>query len=167
MKALPIILAAFVLSFFMISCQKDTIEPQFPVSGVETLKGNPVDNGGYNNESMPGQMKQVRYAVNVHLSIDKTLRNTYQVELLDAAENLVAPRQIFVPGTSLYNFYEQTRQTSGIRIARLVPVIYPDEHFVAEPDLFTPPAVLVITFVDGQTYSFDLYPQCKPSKIKE
>jgi hypothetical protein len=159
MKTVKFILAALVLSFSIISCQKETIEPQQSFSGSQDLNANPIKKGEINNESKMDITIRVQYSVAVHLPIGRALVNTYQVEIVNANEEPVAPRQIFVPGTSVYNFFEQTQQESGIRIARLVPLTYPNEHFISKPELFTSPVIIVANFVDVQSYSFDLYPK--------
>jgi hypothetical protein len=107
--------------------------------------------------------KMVRYQVNINLEVIKTLCNTYQVEVLNANGNPVAPPQVFDPGTKSYIFEEQTRQAAGIRIARLVMYSFGD-HFVCAQELFTTPAVRLLNFKDGQFYFFDLYPSARPSK---
>ena len=106
---------------------------------------------------------RVKYQVTIHLDVISTLCNTYQVEMLDANGRLVAPLQIYIPGNNKYIFEEQTRQTVGIRIARLVPN-WSGDHYVCEQELFTPPAVKLINFKDGQAYFFDLYPTTKQPK---
>ena len=105
-----------------------------------------------NNPKPAGSSVNVRYEVNIQFAASEPLCNSYLVEILDASGNMVAPAQVFIPGQDLYTFYEQTRLTIGIRIARLVlaPKVY---HFTCEQELFTPPAVKVIHFIDRQTYS--------------
>ena len=159
MKTVKFILAAFVLSFSIISCQKENIEPQSPVSSSQDLKGQPVNKGENNKKQNPDEITGVKYAITVHFPVGRELRSTYQIEIVNAADQPVAPRQIFVPGTSVYNFFEQANQESGIRIARLVQVKYPDEHFLSAPELSTPPDIKVINFLDGESYSFDLWPK--------
>jgi hypothetical protein len=105
----------------------------------------------------------VRYQVTVHLAADKPLCNVYQIEILNANGMQVAPSQIFIPGTSVYTFYEQTRQSNGLRIARLVQVPF-GKHYVCETELFAVPDVNIIEFKDAGTYLFNLYPTSKPSK---
>ena len=100
---------------------------------------------------------RVKYQVTIHLDIISTLCNTYLVEMLDANGRLVAPVQIYIPGNNKYIFEEQTRQTVGVRIARLVPN-WSGDHYACEQELYTPPAVKLINFKDGQAYFFDLYP---------
>ena len=111
----------------------------------------------------PGTAVNVRYVVNIHFAASEPICNTYQVEMLDANGNLVVPAQIYIPGNESYTFYEQTRQTMGIRIARLV--LAPNvDHFACEQELFTPPAVKLINFKNAETYNFDLVPSTKPSR---
>jgi len=114
-------------------------------------------NGVKSVNSGPNPTINVKYQVTVNLEVSRTLCNTYQVEMLDANGRLVAPAQIYDPGTVNYIFEEQTRQTAGIRIARLVP-FWGGDHFVCEQELFTPPAVRLLNFKDGQAYFFNLYP---------
>ena len=158
MKTAKFILAAFVLSFTIISCQKENIVPQSPVSSQD-LKGQPVKKGENSKKENPDEITGVNYAITVHFPLGRELRSTYEVEIVNANEQLVAPRQIFVPGTSVYNFFEQAKQESGIRIARLVPVKYPDEHFLSAPELSTTQEIKIIDFLEGESYSFDLWPK--------
>jgi hypothetical protein len=113
-----------------------------------------------------GTTVSVRYQVNIHFNSDKLICNTYQVELLDANGRAVAPAQYFVPGKEIYTFYEQTRQTVGLRVARLV--LAPNlDRFACQQELFTAPDVKLINFVDKETYIFNLVPNAKPSKMIE
>jgi hypothetical protein len=106
---------------------------------------------------------RVKYQVTIHLDVINTLCNIYDVEMLDANGRLVAPAQIYVPGNLVYTFEEQTRQTVGVRIARLVPN-WSGDHYVCAQELYTPPAVKLINFKDGQAYFFDLYPSTAEPK---
>jgi hypothetical protein len=113
-----------------------------------------------------GPAVSVRYEVNVHFNSERLLCNTYQVELLDVNGRMVAPAQYFEQGKVGYTFYEQTRQTAGVRIARLV--MSPNVDRMACPqELFTAPDVKLISFTDHGTYTFDLTPSVNPSKIKD
>lgn len=110
-----------------------------------------------------GTSKYVRYEVKITLSTEKTICNTYQVILVDINGRAVAPPQTFLSGKDTYTFYEQTRQDAGVRIARLV--LAPNiDHFACMQELFTAPDVQIIHFVDRETYSFNLFPQFKPTK---
>src|ERR1035438_2967151 len=121
-------------------------------TGISTVfaKQNSKDGSG------PNQTMRVKYQVTVNLAVAKTLCNTYQVEILDANGRQVVPAQIYVEGTDVYTFEEQTRQSAGIRIARLAMVTYGD-RYVCEVELYTTPAVRLLTFTDGQVYPFALY----------
>jgi hypothetical protein len=100
---------------------------------------------------------RVKYQVTINLYVLKPLCNRYQVEMLDANGHPVAPAQGYDPGTAKYTFEEQTLQTTGIRIARLVPV-FGGDHFVCEQELYTVPSAKLLTFTEGQVYYFDLFP---------
>ena len=113
-----------------------------------------------------GTAVSVRHEVNVHFTAEKPICNLYQVELLDANGRSVASPQAFIQGKETYTFYEQTRVSVGIRIARLV--LTPNiDRYVCQQELFTPPAVKVINFIDHETYTFDLVPMSNPSKITD
>lgn len=163
MKTVKVLFAAFALSVAFASCQKDNIEPQKSSPDQDAIKSIPSKPGENNNESLPDQTFNVRYEVNVNFAAVKDLCNVYQVEILDGTGQQVVPAIIYVPGTSVYNFYEQTRQESGIRIARLVQVPW-GKHFACETELYTKPDVKVLNFHDAGTYSFELYPSAHPSK---
>jgi len=91
---------------------------------------------------------------------------TERILIEDANGRWIADPIDFDPTVVTYTFYEQTRQLSGIRIARLVPYKWA-KHYVCEVELFTPPAGRLINFRDADTFGFDLYPDSKPSKEKE
>ena len=128
--------------------------------GATTFAGN-VD-----KTKAAGSAVTVRYAVTVNLATDKPICNIYQVEMLDASGRLVAPAQYYVQGKESYTFYEQTRQSSGVRIARLV--LAPNlDRFACEQELFTAPDAKLISFTNSETYLFNLAPVAKPSKITD
>lgn len=104
----------------------------------------------------------IRYHVNISISIDKPLCNLWLVKILDGNGRMVAPAQQFISGVTRYNFTERGPAT-GIRIAVLVKYQYGD-HFVCETELFTTPAMLKGTFLNGETYRFDLFPTLAPVK---
>jgi hypothetical protein len=104
----------------------------------------------------------IHHVVNVNLTIDKPLCNTYLVEIRDAQGQLVAPSQRYVPGVSKYEFFERG-PASGVRIASLVRANY-GNHFICEYELFTSPAFVAGPFLIGQTYRFDLFPSLQPNK---
>jgi hypothetical protein len=165
MKTLNFFFAAATLSIALVSCQKETIEPSQPATDVAVI------NTGLDNNVEDASVKStkavtVRYEIAVHLVTDKPLCNRYQVEVVDGTGKAVAQPVAFDPTKSSYSFYEQTRQSSGIRIARIVLVNWP-EHFVCETELFTPPSGRVVNFHEGASYLFDLYPSAQPSKGKE
>ena len=114
---------------------------------------------GKNGDAGPNNAIHVKYQVTVNMEVVKNLCNNYQVELVDANGRQVAPAQTYVPGIAKYNFVEQTRQTAGIRIAKMI-VVYREEgdHFICEQELFTPPVARLINFTDSQLFTFDLYP---------
>jgi hypothetical protein len=115
------------------------------------------------NGNGPNPTVNVKYQVTVNLDISIPLCNTYQIEILDANGRQVAPPQNFVAGTEVYIFEEQTRQTAGIRIARMVTVSW-GEHYVCDQEWFTPPDVHLLHFKNGQSYFFNLYPSSKQPK---
>lgn len=106
--------------------------------------------------------KTVHHQVNVNLSLERQLCNTYLVEIRDGMGLLVAMPQLFVPGVSRYDFYERG-PSSGIRVASLVRSEYGD-RYICEYELFTVPAVVSGPFLIGHTYRFDLFPSLLPSK---
>ena len=113
-------------------------------------------NDNYNQNTNP--TIQVMYKVVVHLDTEKSFCNVYQIEIIDATGKQVAPAQIYDKGTPAYKFFESTRETKGIRIARLVEVPY-GPHAICPNNLYGAPDAKVIEFHDGSTYQFDLYPK--------
>lgn len=106
--------------------------------------------------------RMVKHHVNVTLSTDKSICNTYLVEILNWKGEMVAPAQVYNPGVSQYDFYEKG-PFDGIRIAVLV--LAPNSgHFACETELFTAPVVLKSTFLPGGTYRYDLFPQTQAIK---
>ena len=160
MKTTNYLFAAVALSIAFVSCQKETIEPMKPAAlNVREIPA-------VMDEGLSADAKgtiSVRYEISINMEADKPLCNRYQVELLDATGHQVLPAQIYVPGTKIYNFYEQTRLSKGVRIARLVVIPF-DQHYICETELFTVPVSKLIQFVDGETYSYALYPETKPNK---
>ena len=110
------------------------------------------------NNSNANPKVQVNYEVVVHFGIEESLCNTYQIEILDSKGAQVAPAQVYTLDNTMYKFEEQTNQTKGVRIARLVMVQF-GPHYICENELFSTPDVKVIEFHDGNTYRFDLYPR--------
>ena len=106
--------------------------------------------------------RMVNHHVNVILTLDKVLCNTYQVEILNGKGQLVAPPKRYIPGTSGYDFYERG-PVDGVRIAVLV-LAPAHSHFQCEVELFTAPAMLKGIFDAGQTYRYDLFPQTQQNK---
>ena len=106
--------------------------------------------------------KGILYRVNVNLSSEKTLCNTYLIEVRDGQGKLVDLPQRYIMGVSQYDFSERG-PASGVRIAYLVRAEYGD-HFLCEYELFTTPAAVNGPFLIGQTYRFDLFPSFLPNK---
>jgi hypothetical protein len=104
----------------------------------------------------------IHHVVNVNLSVDKPLCNTYLIEIRDGHGQLIAPAQRYTPGIGKYEFFERGPAT-GVRVASLVRSEYGD-HFICEYELFTRPAVVAGQFLTGQTYRFDLFPSLQPNK---
>jgi hypothetical protein len=104
----------------------------------------------------------IHYQVNIHSSYEKTLCNTYLIEIRDGQRQLVAPPQRYISGVTRYDFYERG-PASGVRVASLVLATY-GQHYVCDVELFTTPAVMRGPYLNGQTYRFDLYPKAQPSK---
>ena len=113
---------------------------------------------GKSGDTRPNLPVRVKYQVTINLEVSIHLCNNYQVQVMDANGRQVAPPQFFVPGTAIYYFDEQTRQTAGIRIARLVLIPWPGDHFVCAQELFPSPAIRLLHFNDNQMVLFDLYP---------
>jgi hypothetical protein len=165
MKTVKFFFAAAALSLLFVSCQKETIAPQS--AGDGSIKASTVAMSAVTeNNGVPGVTKNVRYVVNVNLSLEKSLCNRYQVVVLGANGKEVAEPQAFDPSISTYNFYENTRLESGIRVARLVLVPWV-KHFACETELYTAPVATFIEFRDGDSYTFELFPNTNPPKEKE
>ena len=103
----------------------------------------------------------IRYQVQVHAPSDKSICNIYQVELLNAGGQQVAPAQIYIPGTTIYTFYERG-PVKAPRVARMILAPIGKEggrHYICDNDYFIDPVVQTGPFEGGQTYLFDLYPE--------
>jgi hypothetical protein len=109
------------------------------------------------------QAKDIRYQVSVHCPCDGHVSNIHFVELLDAFGNFVAPIQVYRPGVKVYEFSETGSVRRGVRIARMVLSPYAD-HFDCPASLTCQPVVKVGAFLNGITYTFDLYPDTTPAK---
>jgi hypothetical protein len=110
-----------------------------------------------------GPAKDIRYQVFVHCPCDGHVSNIHFVELLDALGNFVAPIQIYRTGVKVYEFSETGSVRRGVRIARMVLSPYAD-HFDHQAALTCHPVVKVGAFLNGITYTFDLYPDTTPVK---
>jgi hypothetical protein len=104
----------------------------------------------------------IRYHVNVILATEAPLCNTWMVKIVDGQGRQVAPPKPYVSGVTQYEFFERG-PASGTRIALLVKYQFGD-HFVCATELFTTPAVLTGSFLNGQTYRFDLFPTTQAPK---
>jgi hypothetical protein len=108
------------------------------------------------NDGSPPRKGFITYKVNVHLSGEVSLCNTYMVVLRDGFGNLVAPPKPYVPGVVEYTF-TQRGPSAGKRVASLIMSPYRD-NYVCATQLFTSPAVRFGYFLNDLTYEFDLFP---------
>jgi hypothetical protein len=106
--------------------------------------------------------KGIHHHVNVILTGEISLCNTYLIEIRDGSGQLVAPAQTFKPGVSGYDFYERG-PSSGIRVARLVRANN-GKSYICDKELFTTPAYVLGPFLNGQTYRYDLFPSLQSNK---
>jgi hypothetical protein len=113
-------------------------------------------NGNINDETTV-PWNRVSYKVVIQIPSNISLCDEYMVELIDADGNTVAPQQLFIPEKTEYQFDEATRQTKGVRIARLV-IVQSGQKYICPTKLYTQPVGRVITFGNGNSYEFDLYP---------
>jgi hypothetical protein len=104
----------------------------------------------------PRQTFSTRYQVNVHFNRDVSLCNLYVVKVVDESGREVAPRQLYQPEFATYYFYEKG-PVSGTRTAELVPDEIP-LHFICPNELYNTKEIKRGTFMAGQTYQYDLYP---------
>ena len=163
MKKVNIILAAFTMSFFLSSCQKEEIVPQSLSAETGTLKGLPAKT--LDEVSPVTNNFKIHFEVIVHLSTEKSLCNAYMVELKDGNGRLIGDKQNYIPGISTYHFYDNSAG-DGVRIARLI--LNPNiDHIVCPNELYTTPAILEGRFTPGSSYTFDLYPEDAPAKMAE
>ena len=102
----------------------------------------------------------IRHHVNVIASGNIKLCNTYLVEIQDGHGRRVAPAKTYKPGVSGYDFYERG-PAKGVRVAVLI-LAPANSHFTCETELFTTPARLYGSFLNGHTYRYDLFPQTQP-----
>lgn len=117
--------------------------------------------GGDNNrmyvDRKPGP---IVYSVTVHLSEINAPCNVYWVMITDHMGQAIAQPQVYIPGKSVYNFYEPGLK-KGARVARFVQSPYLDSKVCRWP-LYAVPDFKFGTFHGGQIYRFDLYPVQKP-----
>jgi hypothetical protein len=104
----------------------------------------------------------VNHHVNLVLSTEHKTCNMYVVEILNGNGQLVAPAKPYRPGVNAYDFYEKG-PVNGVRIAVLV-LAPAYSHFSCETEYFTAPAIIKGTFLPGETYRYDLFPQTQPNK---
>jgi hypothetical protein len=119
-----------------------------------------VFSGNRPTSSSSGQyIKQsIRYEVRIHLDRHFESCNKYLVQVTDENGRTVAEPQRFVPGTSNYNFLEAPSAVPGkVRIASLV--LYTNSYNPDCANLSTKSKVKLGPFIQGQVYSFDLWPR--------
>ena len=104
----------------------------------------------------------IRYQVNIHLTGEINVCNTYLVEIRDGKGQLVAPAKHYISGVSRYEFSERG-PGSGVRIAALV-VSNIGDRFVCDKELFTTPVPMAGPFLNYQIYRFDLFPKAQGSR---
>jgi hypothetical protein len=169
MKTLNYFFAAAVLSIALVSCQKETIEPQRPAdnnSQVQKTDAKIMENASIKTSATEVSYNTMIYLVTIHLEREKPLCNTYVVKLTDGDGREIALPVRYDPATSIYTFRERTNEASGVRVAHLDLVVWPN-HFVCPTEYTTDPAISVIDFKEGGTYSFDLYPKPIGPKVRE
>jgi hypothetical protein len=115
------------------------------------------------NKNNPVNANQViRYHVNIAMTSESQLCNMWLVEILDGNGRLVAPAKPYSSNVTRYDFFERGPVT-GTRIAVLVINQYGD-HYICDRELFVKPDALSGTFLNGQTYRFDLFPTVHATK---
>jgi hypothetical protein len=114
----------------------------------------------YDPDRNVGWSPVINYRVNVHVPADLKLCNLYYVEIVDAHGRLAVPPKTFNPGLTVYNFYEKGPVT-GNRAAVLV-LADRHSHYICPTELYTSPAWMSGTFLNGQIYVFDLFPATTP-----
>ena len=117
------------------------------------------------NINHPGPVVQkgnIRYQVNIQLSNEVSLCNTYLVQIVDENQQAVLAPKVYVPGVSGYSFFEVGTIT-GVRAAVLVRAGF--NNFICQQELFTPADVKYGIFMKGQTYSYLLQPKMIPQII--
>jgi hypothetical protein len=110
----------------------------------------------------PKVSRGIQHHVNVSLSSNKPLCNTYLVEIRDEHGQLIAPAQPYIGGVTGYDFFERG-PSEGIRVALLTRANFGD-RYICEMELFTSPVVLKGLFEIGKTYRYDLFPSTQPNK---
>jgi hypothetical protein len=124
-----------------------------------------ADNNPISKSKKPG-VPNIRYEVAIHLSLGATFCNTYLVQVTDESGRLVAPPEIFVPGTSKYVFNELFSVPGRARIASLVLPANVDPY-ICPSNLITKPDVKMGPFLPGHTVSFNLFPEIQKGAMKE
>jgi hypothetical protein len=156
MKTVKLIFSIFFFSLACISCQKENIEPSYGGSGATQLKAKsakPLET----SVSSLNRNTRTRFEVVVHVSNENSICNSFLVVLKDETGRSIGPAQKYVPGISVYDFFEMV-SGSGKRIASFV--MDPATVRIACPtELFTASAILNGKFIEGGSYTLDLYPQ--------
>jgi hypothetical protein len=119
-------------------------------------------NGNTNNETA-APWNRISYKIVIHINSYVSLCDVYMVELLDASGKEIAPTQTFQEGKAEYYFTEATRQIRGIRSVRLV-MIQSGQPYNCPAKLYTQPKTRVLSFENGSSYQFDLYPEIWSNK---
>lgn len=125
------------------------------LSGVYTVyAGQPVNRN--NSNPFP---PVIRHQVNVYPVRELTSYQTYIVQVVDENGTLVAPSQTYIPGLNAYTFYERGPRT-GTRIARLA-MIPQSKGLSCIPYIYCAPDIKSGTFLNGRTYTYNLYPKMR------
>ncbi len=158
MKTKTFLLATVLLATVLASCEKLETEPVLLDEGA-FLKAQPVITGSKDTTDL-SDTRTVYYEVNITVRDDNRLCNTYWVELTDGNGENIAPKQVYVPGTTRYVFKERIRMRSGLRIAKLV--LSPAMNPGCETEWYTEQDAKVIQFNGKETFYFELLPQRNP-----
>jgi hypothetical protein len=108
----------------------------------------------------------ISYQVIIHQTFSIRPCNTYLVQVADGNGHLVAPAQVYVPGTYKYSFKElfSNNESNPRRVAMLIKA--DAGNLACSFGLFTLPDVKRGPFLQGVTYIFNLYPQTQSISVE-
>jgi hypothetical protein len=99
----------------------------------------------------------IRHLVLIPSFSDRQICGNYVIEIRNEKGQQVAPAKFFVPGTSIYIFYERAFDGEGVRTALIRPATNNDGQCMMQ--VYAAPVTIKGIFEAGKTYRYMLEPK--------